>query len=1555
MFTNRNTRASVGGLVAPSRRTNMELTTPQSPWVPGEAVGHATRTAPCGVGRKQSGIRFREEARRIGREIGSANPMVSTDTLNGMCLTAYVAWLSSLAVPDKHRKVNIEFAQVAALEAQISLKTTSNSAVNPNTTNFRDDGNGHSQVKRYSRIDEVCLPHLQSIPNARSNSNKWELRKVVVWDHSNSLKPVDLISRAEKSGVDLNPWLKVRRVNGSETRERCNRLEVFCAKSSDRTQVQEDLIKLLSGVVESECVRLGRTFGFRKMLRQKHEMELEPSIVDDNMYDILPVDEVPVGDTDTPSPKCAIPSEKKTSDLKVWTLNCGGITSKAVEVTELVKSHKPHIIVVTETWLKGNATFSLSGYKGYFANRQTQCARGEGGVAIFVKSHLVTRVCKESAYKDLLWVKVHLPRGKPLVVGGFYGPQETESKEVVTECYRILSEELQGYLEHDVVLMGDMNAKVGNTDPCVGPFGPAVKSRNGKLLLDVLTKHGMHVLNGRLEGEMHTTRHGKGNRPTMLDLIVTNKVALCKRGAQVLHKDEFGSDHLVVEANMSIAKLPRNRKIVHKRWNRERLLQMVNDQKKEDTETPSPTAFETACSQKLKEWIAKAETLLPSLSAHSDESRESIEMMWATWVAQTNEAGREAVGEKIISSKSRSFFDDEAREAVRIRRELFESAVAKPSSHAWKVYHAKRKEVSRIISAKKRSDWEKFNLEINTSRKTNPKRFWSLLKRLDKSKSRRAQVELNKENGDPCLSNAEVLEEFTQHFATVGLNTPGAVFDREWQKEVEESNIRVGSSSESELNHEMMSPITREEVARTLKELANGKATGRDGIPSEFLKHGGECMSSSLALLFEACRVAEYTPQDWHKTNIVPIYKKGDKHARANYRGVSLLSCVYKLYARILKQRLALCLEPQIAEEQAGFSPGKGCDDNLCIMTEVMERKIANHKPLYVALVDMRAAFDTVWRAGLWHKLSNLNVPNKMIRILQEIYSHGQFSVVANGEQGADATAATAGVLQGDVLSPDLFKAFINDLPDFMRSAGCTGVEISELKRVILLMFADDILLWGESQEELQLQLNTLHDYCCKWQLEVSVPKTKILLSPQAKLSTPLLYNGAEVEVVHSHPYLGVLFQGDAKWESMLERSVEKAGKRQAALSSLLTNKRLPMMVRYGIWCTVVRPILEWGLEVYSPPDTMVLERVQRSALRMIMGVQTHAPMVVLESDLGACSIQHRMDMRKSALLGKMQLAREGSLLSVVNSNLDGKCSRTKRCLNGDIKRVLDTVLKPADLETINPEVDEHSAKSPLQEWKGKVKAKLFERDISLRVKAVKGLSSLVDLQRFSDLSNTAAHPYTMSTNGVAASLWAKIRSNTLPLGRLLAKVQRGASDKCKCCEGQQRETLWHFLSDCPALHDVRTSWVSEIVQESPQCQLTVADIPRLILGGVESLALLPLSLADSVTAVETLLVRLWRTRNAMHHGDPSNSLSRDQNVNGGVRVSTANASSPLLSQSDNSDVDRPSQQTRKTLRVIHKTHAQLKHHPIAKQPYTNMVLRSRVNRLELMEPCSKA
>jgi len=1161
MISYANVVVSGGGSGAvPLRHFNAVKAPSQSLKELAAAGGNATSS--CGNTRRRTGIKFREQARMLGKNVGCTHPRASKDTLAGECRARYASWLTTNGIQDKHRAFNIELAIQCALDAQressdvlgpsessVFLDSTDSAAGARQPTSYRGWNSGCSQPKaRYSLADEINLPQMRHISPKQMNSNKWERRKVVIWDHTHALKPADLISQAESAGVDLSGWLKVRKVNGSERSARANRLEVFCLSEAVREDVLQAVVNLLEGTIEAECVRLGRTHGLREKVRSQLTTSSASLLKEGftttgcgNIYEVLSqVD--PEGQLERASSRANTPSmasapsrsglkpklargtanarsRAKKDSLVVWTLNCQGVTSKVVELSELVKIHKPDVLVLTETWLKGDAVLNLPGYKGQFVNRKSQCARGEGGVAIFTTTALVTRECAPSAYADLLWTKVHLLGRKPLLVGGFYGPQESVTDEVASKCYTTLSNELSTHAEARVVLLGDFNAKIGNVHSHVGKFGPAVgPSRNGKLLLNVLTTHNLRVLNGQSAEGIHTTRHSEGSSPAMLDLVVADMGIACHEGARVLRDAEIGSDHLIVEATLDIAtKGPqRNNGNIHKRWNRERLLRMVEEARAAKTgdDPPPPTEFEIACNRKLEGWIEKARH---SRKQVDEGDSVDIESLWGEWLALVNEAGREAVGQKTISRRSRSFIGVEERTLIQERRELFAAALQSSNSSAWAEYVEKRKEVARAISASKQLSWTKFNKEIIQTRKKNPKRFWNLIKRLDKNHRKNTVIELNRPDGTPCSSNEQILEEFTEHFATVGLNTPGAVFDREWQKEVENYNKSTLPSDDSDVLNEyqakLLAPMSVDEIAAAVKDVKNGKATGRDGVPSEFLKHGGSAMWESLALLFDMCRAAESTPRDWHLVNIVPIYKKGDKYARANYRRVSLLSCVYKLYARVLQRRLAPFLEEQIVAEQAGFSAGKGCDDNLCTMTAVMEHMIAERKPLYVALVDMRAAFDTVWRDGLWYKLETMGVPHKLVRIFQEIYSHGRFRVVANGQEGNDVEAVTAGVLQGDVLSPDLFKAFINDLPQFMATAGCSGVKISDTERLMLLLFADDILLWGNTQEELQLQLDTLGQYCQLWQLEVNAAKTKVLLSPHAKLDTPLLYDRVELEV----------------------------------------------------------------------------------------------------------------------------------------------------------------------------------------------------------------------------------------------------------------------------------------------------------------------------------------------------------------------------------------------------------------------------------------------------------
>ena len=125
---------------------------------------------------------------------------------------------------------------------------------------------------------------------------------------------------------------------------RANRLEIFCLSENVREDVIETVSSILKGEIEGECVRLGRTYGFRRAMRDKKVQEGQESVETSNIYEVLRIR--PEGEGDTPTECLHTPTKtthnktrkvnRKQSGLKVWTLNCQGVTSKAAELTDLV-------------------------------------------------------------------------------------------------------------------------------------------------------------------------------------------------------------------------------------------------------------------------------------------------------------------------------------------------------------------------------------------------------------------------------------------------------------------------------------------------------------------------------------------------------------------------------------------------------------------------------------------------------------------------------------------------------------------------------------------------------------------------------------------------------------------------------------------------------------------------------------------------------------------------------------------------------------------------------------------------------------------------------------------------------------------------------------------------------------------------------------------------------------------------------------------------------------------------------------------------------------------
>ena len=106
---------------------------------------------------------------------------------------------------------------------------------------------------------------------------------------------------------------------------------------------------------------------------------------------------------------------------------------------------------------------------------------------------------------------------------------------------------------------------------------------------------------------------------------------------------------------------------------------------------------------------------------------------------------------------------------------------------------------------------------------------------------------------------------------------------------------------------------------------------------------------------------------------IVSLFKKGDQEGPKNYRGITLLSVVGKLFNKVLNYRLLYWLEEHnylfLSKSQAGFRFGCSCVDNLFFLNEVIQGRLQEGKKIFLFFLDIKKAYDTVWRDGLWYRM----------------------------------------------------------------------------------------------------------------------------------------------------------------------------------------------------------------------------------------------------------------------------------------------------------------------------------------------------------------------------------------------------------------------------------------------------------------------------------------------------------------------------------------------------------------------------------------------------------
>jgi len=274
--------------------------------------------------------------------------------------------------------------------------------------------------------------------------------------------------------------------------------------------------------------------------------------------------------------------------------------------------------------------------------------------------------------------------------------------------------------------------------------------------------------------------------------------------------------------------------------------------------------------------------------------------------------------------------------------------------------------------------------------------------------------------------------------------------------------------------------------------MKKNKAAGFDGIPMEVWKYAGKDLWKGLVRLMRQAWKEENIPEDWKKSIIVPILKKGDPNVPGNYRGISLLCSAYKVYAELIRRRLEEQVESmeRLPETQAGFRKGKSTMDNIFVLSHLVQREgrtEGNERRLYALFADLSAAFDNIDRDTLWRILRDMKLEEGLIRRMEKIYESTEV-MVRTEEEISESFMTRRGVRQWCVLSPILFNLYMAGINEELRNRKIGGIEVGNT-RIWELAYADDIVLLARNKVALEDMMLTFSRFLKERKLELNTDK----------------------------------------------------------------------------------------------------------------------------------------------------------------------------------------------------------------------------------------------------------------------------------------------------------------------------------------------------------------------------------------------------------------------------------------------------------------------------------
>ena len=996
------------------------------------------------------------------------------------------------------------------------------------------------------------------------------------------------------------------------------------------------------------------------------------------------------------------------------------------------------VITASETWLTSehsDSDFALQGYNGPYRVDRSDDS-GHGGVAAWVTDSLITERRGDLEKPDHEVLWLSICN--------------KETRILLAVCYRQkLGDYAPGFWtklfeSHElavatkipnIMLIGDFNAD------------PGYERTDYDILTDFITINNMH---------QHVREPTRVTETTasILDLMITNLPRLVTRvgvGGLV-----HGNDHRTIFGTLNLKTIKRQI-FTRDMWN-----------------------FKTADFDLFREELS---------NTNWDEcfETENIDEVCDKWTDMFLKIAERVVTKKKVKVRpeDKNWYNNYLRRLRRIKDREYGFWASDKGPINWDIYKAARNKYFQECERIKLEHEEHIYATLASEINVNPKKWWSLVGQT-MGTTKKSNYPVIIKDGISYVTDKEKAQAFNDTY-------------------IASSNL-VGDEYEIPLDdiipeHILLDniDIKEQDVEDIIKIINTNKAYGPDKISPRLIKEAGSSITKILTKIFNMSLQLAKFPLAWKRANVLPIFKKAESFITTNYRPVSLLSILAKVFEKIVFKYLFNYFRTHflISVWQSGFLPGSSTVTQLTEIYDQFCKAVSSGKEIRVVFLDISKAFDRVWHKGLLHKLKAAGITGRLLDWLKDYLTDRQQRVIINGDH-SEWGNLNAGVPQGSVLGPLLFLIFINDI-------------VHVVNNCKIRLFADDTCLFIEVDDPdtvaaaMNEDLEKLNQWANKWKVDFSPPKTEeiIISKKREPRNHPQLFlDTVPIKKVQEHKHLGLIISNDLSWKPHITDLIDKANRRLGIMKSL--KYKLDRLSLERIYTGFIRPILEYGDIIWDSPGDLSdrLEVVQLNAARIVTGATARCRTEGLYSETSWEPLSSRREAHRLTLMYKIVNGSAPKYLLDLIPNLVQ--DRTGYLLRN--RANLDVPLARLNIYANS------FIPSTTKLW----------NDLSLETKS---LPSVAAFKAYRVRALPRKNPLFFFGGRLESAIHARMRIENSPLrSDLFNQLHVIDSPLCQCGSGEEEDAK-HFFFDCSNYDLLRQTLVNDLLPFS------IEDVNHLLYG----------------------------------------------------------------------------------------------------------------------------